>query len=188
MAKKPTPVHLVRKQRERRYARRLAAGLCVACGTQPLDGKRYCKKCKARRRVWQNNDQSRQTASDRTKQWYKQLREQVIDHYTRGTRTCMCPGCTTSGLEFLVLDHKNNDGKQHRKTITPGVKLFRWCITNDFPAEIQVLCWNCNTAKQFYGDGVCPCHGTQHNEASLAARRSLNQLHRHSPSFSPTSK
>lgn len=188
MARKPTPADLVRKQRERRCARRLAAGLCVACGKNPLDGKRYCKKCKARRRAWQDNDQRRQATSERTKRWYKQLREQVIDHYTKGTRTCMCPGCTTSGLEFLTLDHKNNDGSQHRTTITPGVKLFRWCITNNFPDEIQVLCWNCNTAKHSYGDGTCPGHGTQHNEASLAERRSQNQLYKRSRNSLPASK
>ena len=92
----------------------------------------------------------------RAKAWYRRLREQVIDHYTQGKRACTCPGCTTVGIEFLTLDHVNNDGHKHRKKVTAGIKLFRWVITNGFPASIQVICWNCNAAKQFYGNGVCP--------------------------------
>lgn len=79
---------------------------------------------------------------------YARKRLEVIARY--GGR-CKCCGETESA--FLTLDHVNNDGSQHRKVVRPG-SLVTWIIRKGFPKTIQILCFNCNCAKGFYG--VCP--------------------------------
>lgn len=61
-------------------------------------------------------------------------------------------------LEFLQIDHINNDGKEHRKAsgCGSGEAMYRWLKKNNYPAGFQVLCCNCNYAKMKYGE--CP-HG-----------------------------
>lgn len=59
-----------------------------------------------------------------------------------------CACCDESSIEFLTIDHINNDNKS-------GGKLYRWLIKNNFPKEnYQILCYNCNYAKGFFG--YCP--------------------------------
>jgi hypothetical protein len=77
-------------------------------------------------------------------------------HY--GGYKCQCPGCDFKGTDpaFFTLDHINNDGNEFRaKKRRTGTALYWWLIKNDFPEDIQVLCWNCNCAKSVNG-GVCP--------------------------------
>jgi len=64
---------------------------------------------------------------------------------------CVC--CGESQPEFLSLDHINNDGAAHRKEIGQS-RLYKWAEDNDFPKSLQILCFNCNMAKGFYG--ICP--------------------------------
>ena len=68
---------------------------------------------------------------------------------------CVC--CGESILEFLTIDHIHNDGAQERKETKrdSGEKLYRWLIQNNFPKDnYQLLCYNCNCAKAFFG--YCP--------------------------------
>lgn len=68
---------------------------------------------------------------------------------------CVC--CGENILEFLTIDHINNDGAADRKDNKHGSggKLYRWLIKNGFPKEnYQILCYNCNCAKGFFG--YCP--------------------------------
>lgn len=77
----------------------------------------------------------------------------VLNHYGRA---CVC--CGEDTFEFLTLDHKNNDGAEHRRQIAPnGIKdgsVYRWLIKNGFPPIVQTMCMNCNWAKGKYGE--CP--------------------------------
>ena len=151
--------------------RRIAAGCCVRCGKKPLRTTRVCERCYEQTTARKHRPDVRAWTAIYQRDRHQRLRAQVIDHYTGGTRRCMCPGCNTTGLEFLTLDHVRNDGKQHRTTAGVGIKFFCWCIASNYPPRIQVLCWNCNAAKHFYGNGTCPCHGIQHDEATLAVLR-----------------
>lgn len=142
--------------------KRLAAGLCKACGRYKLAAIsssrcRRCLKNEADNAFLRNqSDAVKQHNRDTMRAWYQRLRLQVIDHYTNGTRKCMC--CGYSGAEFLTIDHVGNDGNDHRHNsgIKPGVKLFKYIINNNYPSTFQILCWNCNCAKAYYGNGVCP--------------------------------
>lgn len=83
----------------------------------------------------------------------QKLKEEIFEHY--GTE-CVC--CGESMLPFLVIDHINNDGANHRKTLK-GKNIYQWLKLNNFPDGFQTLCWNCNSAKGIYG--LCP-HQKEH--------------------------
>ncbi len=68
----------------------------------------------------------------------------------------MCPHCDETILEFLTLDHVNNDGAAHRKELgwrKGGQALYPLLKKLGFPDGFQVLCFNCNCGR---GRGVCP--------------------------------
>lgn len=86
-----------------------------------------------------------------------QLRQQAIDAYGGG---CAC--CGESWPDYLVLDHKGGDGNAHRRGIggshlSAGEKTYRWLRNHGYPEGFQVLCANCNMAKE---RGGCPTHET----------------------------
>jgi hypothetical protein len=64
---------------------------------------------------------------------------------------CVC--CGENRFEFLSIDHINNDGYKHRREFKGNIYL--WLVKNNFPKDIvQILCFNCNMSKAFYG--YCP--------------------------------
>ena len=75
--------------------------------------------------------------------------------------TCNC--CGVSELDFLNIDHIKGKKEMMRDTYLlkigynskrSGKGLNRWLINNNFPRGFQVLCFNCNVAKELYGK--CP--------------------------------
>jgi hypothetical protein len=80
---------------------------------------------------------------------YKELREKVLNHYGH---TCNCCGITES--HFLTIEHIKGNGHTHRKQIGQGIHFLKWIITNNYPNELGLLCYNCNCAKGHYG--ICP--------------------------------
>lgn len=66
----------------------------------------------------------------------------------------VCKCCGENRLEFLVFDHINDDGGEHRKKHGTGGQMLDWLIRNDYPDIVQILCHNCNMAKEFHGK--CP--------------------------------
>ncbi len=82
----------------------------------------------------------------RNRRW--ELRDIVHDAYGR---MCVCCGETTD--EFLTIDHINGDGKEQRGKMNT-VQHLSWIIKQGFPYDLQLLCFNCNCAKGFFGE--CP--------------------------------
>ncbi len=78
----------------------------------------------------------------------------VMMYYSNGTMKCAC--CGETHIEFLTIDHINNDGAKHRKDINSGGghSFYRWLINNNFPQGYRVLCFNCNCSLGMYG--YCP--------------------------------
>jgi hypothetical protein len=58
-----------------------------------------------------------------------------------------CQECGIDKLEFLTIDHINNDGAEHRREIGPDI--YPWLENNNFPEGFQILCFNCNYMKHF---------------------------------------
>lgn len=95
------------------------------------------------------------------------IKQKVIKAY--GSK-CIC--CNEETIEFLTIDHINNNGAEDRKNNgkKSGGKLYRWLIKNNFPKEeYQLLCYNCNCAKGFFG--YCP-----HNKPDIIIRPTRNKL------------
>src|SRR5690348_13095655 len=87
---------------------------------------------------------------DRIAEENQALKAEVISEYGE---VCAC--CGEGQIDFLTMDHVNNDGKHHRRQ--EHNKLYRWLKKNGFPKEnFQVLCMNCSWAKRI--NGKCPHH------------------------------
>ncbi len=78
----------------------------------------------------------------RQRRWNQKIR--IINHYGG-----VCVRCDERTMEFLCLDHINDDGKEHRKITGKGGLFYKWIVKNNFPdCGVQVLCHNCNQRKQ----------------------------------------
>lgn len=93
----------------------------------------------------------RDAISAKRKAARRAMKQSVLDAYGG---TCAC--CGEATFEFLTLDHVNGDGAAHRKVHGPGRsdKVYAELIGAGFPAGYRVLCFNCNSARGFYG--YCP--------------------------------
>lgn len=125
----------------------------------------YCKKCvceyqrkyykthrkqeMARTTKYRNKNKKRCNAYSRN--YHVKQREKVIKHY--GNK-CNC--CGEANIRFLTIDHINGDGRKHRKEIgNMGSGWYNWIIRNNYPVDLQILCFNCNCGRQANG-GICP--------------------------------
>lgn len=108
-----------------------------------------CANCNWRKRVDSQSDPFSQKAIY-MKNWYASLRSETFAAYGG---ECIC--CGESQIDVLTIDHVKNDGAQHRRLIGGGSRLYAWLRKNGFPQDgFQILCFNCNRAKFYYG--VCP--------------------------------
>lgn len=120
-------------------------GLCRTCGKNPIRDvdSTLCERCHTRLLV---NKKKR-----KEKIW-----QQILDHY--GAK-CACCGETI--VEFLTIDHINNDGADHKRVVgRDSYKIRSWIVANNFPDTIQILCYNCNCAKGKLG--YCPHTRKEH--------------------------
>lgn len=85
----------------------------------------------------------------------KNLKDQIFEVY--GKR-CAC--CGESNPAFLSIDHVNGQGRAHRASLNGGTQLYLDIIRRGFPAEFQILCFNCNLGRAYNG-GVCPHQAEQ---------------------------
>lgn len=101
----------------------------------------YCKECRQVISCMQN----------------KKLKRECFEQY--GGIKCCCPGCDVTILEFLCLDHKNDDGGKQRKKlkISGGINFYRMLKRKGWPYKdrLQVSCHNCNQGRQIMF-GLCP--------------------------------
>lgn len=95
---------------------------------------------------------------------YAREHPEISARYNRSLRTdvmqayggkCTCCGETT--IDFLTLDHINNNGAEHRRRVGES-SVYTDLRKRGYPQEgYRVLCWNCHMARgTFYG---CPHQG-----------------------------
>ncbi len=100
---------------------------------------------------------------EKTKSYYRKSRRNLRDRVLSALgNKCAC--CGESRYEFLSVDHINNDGAKHRKSVKSCIY---WDIEKQgYPKEkFQILCHNCNFSKGAYGE--CP-HVRERREQSHA--------------------
>jgi hypothetical protein len=86
---------------------------------------------------------------------FRQDRYDALLHYSGGHIRCVC--CGEERVQFLGLDHINNDGGAHRRAlgVDGGRSFYSWLrLTGYTYAALAVACHNCNMARAMYGQ--CP--------------------------------
>jgi hypothetical protein len=89
--------------------------------------------------------------------WRERLRRTVFGHYSNNTFKCEC--CGESEQDFLVIDHINGNGNEHRRavfgrTAAGGHAMHSWLVKQGFPQGFQLLCSNCNASRGKHGECV----------------------------------
>ena len=133
-------------------------GVCTTCGKIRKSNFLQCESCIQERRESYHKHGKRWYAEMPNKEEYLQFqrdykhqaKQEVLDAY--GNK-CAC--CGETNWFFLTIDHVNNDGAEHRKTVKPGTQFYIWLKKNNFPPEFRILCWNCNCGRRMNG-GICP--------------------------------
>lgn len=108
-------------------SQRMALGLCRYCGNKNSNGLKHCNDC-LDKHILDN----------------KNIKFKVISHY--GGK---CHSCGELNIDFLTLDHINNDGHVDRKLNKSGsgTAYYRKLIKQNYPNNIQILCANCHLRK-----------------------------------------
>jgi len=99
--------------------------------------------------------------SSEIEQRRRDLTLEVYSHYSKvisksDVPVCACVGCGEKHIEFLTLDHINGRKSMNHAPSLKAEKLCRRLKRDDYPVGIQVLCWNCNSAKS--NNPFCPVH------------------------------
>lgn len=114
-----------------------------------------CIKC-CKQRAKQKYQNRKELIREQQRVYDLAVKMKTIESY--GSK-CVC--CGENTIEFLTIDRIHNDGIEDRKK--SGGKLYRWLINHNFPKEnYQILCYNCNCAKDFFG--YCP-----HNKIEITS-------------------
>lgn len=125
---------------------------CKDCHKKNYEDNREERKAYSRNR-YRNNPKEK---SLKTKARRERIRKDALSKY--GNR-CIC--CGEDTYEFLSFDHVFNDGALERKGPEKmrGNKFYLFLLNSPISERYQILCHNCNMAKQFYGK--CP-HNSFH--------------------------
>jgi hypothetical protein len=128
-------------------------GLCNKCGkTEAEEGKTKCETCL--KYYVDYNRKHFDTIGPKQKLYRKKVRAGVIEKYGG---ECEC--CNEDTIEFLAIDHKNQDGHQERRELygSNSGSSYSWYLKlqrEDVREDLRVLCHNCNIAISMYGR--CP--------------------------------
>jgi hypothetical protein len=88
---------------------------------------------------------------ERTRRAKQVAKDQVYAHY--GGYRCAC--CGETEPRFLSIDHINGHPQKARERPPRSIYAsYTAIIRRGFPADLQILCMNCNWGRRF--TGVCP--------------------------------
>ena len=167
--KKRTNPNFRLKERERDRIYRLKPGVRKKQNKQARES--YAKnkdKMRKKNRTWyQKHKESEKIRGKKYHEKYNKevkqrrldLKLEVMAHYSKVISKSdipVCACCKEKHIEFLTLDHINGRKSMNHKPSLKADKLCRTLKREGFPKGIQVLCWNCNSAKS--DKGVCPVH------------------------------
>lgn len=145
---------------------------------------RYHQKrdhCLGVRRVYQQRNRQHIRERDKASRFARKL--EVFGHY--GGAFCQC--CGETCVDMLSLDHINQDGAEHRRSlkkeiggVAGGHFIYAWARRNNFPPMFQVLCMNCNRGR-YYNSGICP-HESDRQELLKEVSTAQTKRHNGTPS------
>lgn len=114
---------------------RVKQGFCLNCWSRPIaPGKKSYQIC-----------------LDKRKQQGVELKSEVIKEYGN---ECAC--CGEANINFLTIDHVNDNGAVERQVHGSGFSFYRALKRMGYPKDgYRVLCFNCNCGRRITG-GICP--------------------------------
>lgn len=122
------------------------------CEWRQKDFKKNPEKWRLKYKNWRDKNIDRARELQRNKR--HKLKLDVLKSYGGEKPECAC--CGENQIEFLTIDHKNNDGAEQRRNLGGTNGVYVWLRKNKYPKGFQVLCYNCNCSKGYLG--YCP-HG-----------------------------
>jgi len=146
-----------------RYLRLKKEGLCPRCRKPANPNRVYCAGCYVKiqaatveyRKTHQDQHRKANRAygqrhmkviCERSARRYRKCRQEIITHYG-----AHCVWCGETNPIFLTIDHVNDDGAQKQEVEGTGTTFFKYIKDHGFPPDYQILCYNCNCAKEFSG-------------------------------------
>ena len=122
--------------------------ICPLCGEREVSSSHSrCQPCNTKAvREWRNKNRERHKQNQQD--YNRRKKAEVTERYGG---ECAC--CGEHRMEFLCLHHKLNNGNEERKRYHYA-SVWRIAIKRGFPDDYEVLCYNCNNAKEVYG--ACP--------------------------------
>ena len=82
----------------------------------------------------------------------KRFRRLALEHYA-GSSEPFCACCKETIYPFLTLDHHP---RVDRMDDIMNKDFWRWLHKQGYPAGYRVLCFNCNSGRALFVDGICP--------------------------------
>ena len=142
-----------KKSKDRSNAKRkqhcLENHLCSRCGKQPpVENRPHCLSCIKYIKNWASSQRCK--FPNKANEYHQKVRLEVIHKYGS-----ICECCGETQIEFLAIDHKNNDGHIERKS-SCGTSSAWYLKLRREPrrTDLRILCHNCNMARSLYG--ICP--------------------------------
>jgi hypothetical protein len=108
-----------------------------------------------RKRAWNRKYAQGEEQKQAARAHNRKLKARAMEGY--GGAFCKC--CGEDMLEFLTLDHINVDGKAQRQELGgrgKGGRFYKLLADKGFPPGLQVLCMNCNWARHWSPNQLCP--------------------------------
>src|ERR1039458_4604269 len=99
-------------------------------------------RAKKLRNATPKTEEKKQRAYARARRNTRKRKIEVLTHYGKNdSLQCCWYGCQVTDIDMLTLDHKRNDGAQHRREIGTS-NTYTWVKKLGFPEGFQTLCWN----------------------------------------------
>lgn len=111
------------------------------------------EKIKERAKIWKFKNKDWVVRD--SKKYRDKLKIDALKAYSNNDIKCAC--CGEREIDFLCLDHINDNGAKERKNNKYGsAGIFKWLKKNNYPKNVglQVLCFNCNISKRI-NKGTC---------------------------------
>ena len=153
--------------------RRTSSGKALMAAAQKRWKAKNPGVANARTKEWRLKNYQRATAKQRE----IDRRYKTAAYEAYGGFICAC--CSETMVQFLSIDHVNNDGGNHRKGV-PRRNLYKWLKANNYPPGFQILCMNCNFGKARNG-GICP-HKTSEGSETIPKGSTAKRPEARSPS------
>lgn len=122
--------------------------------TKALNNPEFVQKKHERAKTYyaSTKESRKEVARAMSRRYRDELKLKVLTHYSNGE--LKCNSCGIPVYAVLTLDHIDNNGADHKRSLSKGGKasssrIYKDILDNNYPPHYQVLCFNCNYLKEF---------------------------------------